>query len=384
MSTTVKQSTQEKNTRWSTTREPGLLRDNRSGKYYGRAQVNGKPLWHSHRTTVLSTAKLRQRVWLSEQDLKRSAQAATLSGTGTVAQLVELYRIQIAGLPIAESSKKARHIGLKKILKTWPELMPRRPQDVTTSEVQSWAARFRSRGTQFKPKGASKIWTGNSQSSFNKAIDGLKSIFAIGVEAGAIHQNPVRTKGLKHQVAPKRLRLPSLDDFRAVLSEIEMNSGKGHWGLEIADFCRLMAYSGARKAEAAAITWGDVHFDLKELDIRGTKSATSRRTIPMIAPLESLLQKIAARRATKAATDQVARVAKALISLKRACLKVGVPALTHHDLRHYFATICIESGVQIPTLSRWLGHADGGMLALRTYGHLRDEHAKQQASLVKF
>jgi integrase len=333
---------------------------------------------------VFSTAKVRQRVWLNEQDVKRSAKTDTLSGTGTVAQLVELYRSQIEGLPIGESSKKARLVGLKKLLKTWPELMPRRPQDVTTSEVQSWAARFRSNGTQFKPKGASKVWTGNSQSSFNKAIDALKSLFAIGVEAGAINQNPVRTKGLKHQVGPKRIHLPSLAQFHAVFSEIEQNSGKGGWGLEIADFCRLMAYSGARRAEAAAITWGDVHFDRKELDIRGTKSATSKRTIPMFAPLESLLQKIAARRTSKTATEQVARVGKALISLKRACLKVGVPALTHHDLRHFFATICIESGVQIPTLSRWLGHADGGMLALRTYGHLRDEHAKQQASLVKF
>jgi len=58
--------------------------------------------------------------------------------------------------------------------------------------------------------------------------------------------------------------------------------------------------------------------------------------------------------------------------------------ITHHDLRHLFATRCIESGVDIPTVSRWLGHKDGGALAMRTYGHLRDEHSQMMAAKVSF
>ena len=58
---------------------------------------------------------------------------------------------------------------------------------------------------------------------------------------------------------------------------------------------------------------------------------------------------------------------------------VGGIRVGHHDLRHLFATICIESGVDIPTVSRWLGHQDGGALAMKTYGHLRDEHSIAQA-----
>ena len=51
--------------------------------------------------------------------------------------------------------------------------------------------------------------------------------------------------------------------------------------------------------------------------------------------------------------------------------------ITHHDLRHLFATRCIESGVDIPTVARWLGHKDGGALAMKTYGHLRNEHVRR-------
>ena len=37
-----------------------------------------------------------------------------------------------------------------------------------------------------------------------------------------------------------------------------------------------------------------------------------------------------------------------------------------------------------PTVARWLGHADGGALAMKVYGHLRDEHSQTQAARVTF
>ena len=69
--------------------------------------------------------------------------------------------------------------------------------------------------------------------------------------------------------------------------------------------------------------------------------------------------------------------------LGNSCKVLKMGHLSHHDLRHWHATQCIEAGVDIPTLSRWLGHKDGGALALRVYGHLRDEHSQQMAALLK-
>ena len=69
--------------------------------------------------------------------------------------------------------------------------------------------------------------------------------------------------------------------------------------------------------------------------------------------------------------------------MDHAAERVGITKMTHHDLRHFFATICIESGVDIPTVSRWLGHKDGGALAMKTYGHLRDEHSLSAARRVE-
>ena len=78
------------------------------------------------------------------------------------------------------------------------------------------------------------------------------------------------------------------------------------------------------------------------------------------------------------------RLAKEYGNVARACKEMGIPKLTHHDLRHLFATRCIESGVDIPTVSRWLGHKDGGALAMKTYGHLRNEHSQAMAQKVRF
>ena len=70
--------------------------------------------------------------------------------------------------------------------------------------------------------------------------------------------------------------------------------------------------------------------------------------------------------------------------MDRAAKRVGFARITHHDLRHLFATRCIEAGVDIPTVSRWLGHKDGGALAMKVYGHLRDQHSSEMAQKVTF
>src|SRR5580693_8076632 len=72
------------------------------------------------------------------------------------------------------------------------------------------------------------------------------------------------------------------------------------------------------------------------------------------------------------------------MAMKAVEKKAGIAHLTHHDLRHLFATRCIESGVDIPTVAKWLGHKDGGVLAMQTYGHLRDKHSANMAEKVIF
>jgi len=74
---------------------------------------------------------------------------------------------------------------------------------------------------------------------------------------------------------------------------------------------------------------------------------------------ENKINKLAGR------NERIVRHRTARRCLETACSKLKFPAFTHRAMRHFFATCAIESAVDIPTVSRWLGHKDGGALAMR-------------------
>jgi len=138
-----------------------------------------------------------------------------------------------------------------------------------------------------------------------------------------------------------------------------------------------------RVGESRRLTWGHLDFEKGLMAIPGEKTENAPRIVPMTADFRRLVETIKGDR-TPPFEEPVFRAREVLGSLATACKVVGVPHLTHHDLRHLFATRCIESGVDIPTVSRWLGHKDGGALAMKVYGHLRDHHSGAMAQRVKF
>jgi integrase len=55
-----------------------------------------------------------------------------------------------------------------------------------------------------------------------------------------------------------------------------------------------------------------------------------------------------------------------------------------HDLRHHFISYCVMSGIDYMTIAKWVGHKDGGILIGKVYGHLAENHTKEQAQRVSF
>jgi integrase len=136
---------------------------------------------------------------------------------------------------------------------------------------------------------------------------------------------------------------------------------------DCANLFRFLAFSGLRINEARHVTWADLDFDKGLLQVRVTKNGKPR-WVPFNQSLRELLEGFRQDSSDKS----VMQVFECQKSIDRACKLAGAKRITHHDLRHLFATRCIERGVDIPTVSRWLGHQDGGALCMKTYGHLRD------------
>ncbi|MGH7952653.1 MAG: site-specific integrase [Limisphaerales bacterium] len=185
----------------------------------------------------------------------------------------------------------------------------------------------------------------------------------------------------------KILKLPEHDQFPALVKTVR-TAGSG-FSKDCGDLIEFLAYSGARKSEAARIFGCDCDFANGKIVIKGDPETGTKnweiRTIPMIPDIRVLLERIRSERSEKQWLDNpVTGVQECQKSIDSACKKLGIARFTHHDLRHLFATRCIESGVDIPTVSRWLGHKDGGALAMKTYGHLRDEHSTNMAQKVTY
>ena len=216
----------------------------------------------------------------------------------------------------------------------------------------------------------------------------MRPIFAYAVRSGLMLANPAADIR-RHKFVQKPITVPTREQFRRLLDAIRQSDGRSDSQRKArpgADLVELLAYSGCRIAEAGALNWSDVDFERSTLTItggdRGTKNHESR-TIPMTDALRALLVRLRDEYKPKP-SDRISPTGKAKTCLGTACRRLGYPVFTHHDFRHFFATTCIESGVDIPTVSRWLGHKDGGALAMRVYGHLRQEHSFSAAKKVAF
>ena len=190
----------------------------------------------------------------------------------------------------------------------------------------------------------------------------------------------------KAKVRQKNLTLPEHDQFLKLVETVRHAGSR--FSESCADLIQFFAFGGFRKSEAANITWADCDFEKREIVVRGdpetgTKNWTIRR-VPMIPDMLHLLERLRSKRQNESASQPVMRVRECQKAIDSACRKLGLARFTHHDLRHLFATLCIESGVDIPTVSRWLGHKDGGALAMKVYGHLRDQHSVNMAQRVTF
>jgi integrase len=360
-----------------------LVRNSREGIYYARVTVNGRRKRLSLETKVFSVARLR--LGDAEREMRSGAAPSSSPRRGTetsAARFIGLYNERTRlDSSLAPNSKLRREISVKAIVKTWPDLPGRDARKVTPADCQAWAARAFTEGTGFVAPNARTTRRGMSVSAHNKCVDALKAIFEIAREEGVVYKNPAASLP-KRAPRKKRLALPSSEQFQAIVRSV--STTRARRSRDCADMVRFLAFSGARLREATALRWSDLDFSRNRLTIAGTKTETSDRTVPIFPPLAALIAEMQARRGAEPADSHILRVKECLGALKSSCRRVGVKALTHHDLRHLFATSCIESGVDVPTVSRWLGHSDGGALAMKIYGHLRQEHSDTQAAKVRF
>jgi len=337
---------------WFPVRAENLVR-HRSGTFYVQAMVGGKKIRQSLATKDLKVAKVKRDKLLES---KRSAAVKEPTAVRTLGDALTLVANRLASNPRSKPRTLAHHREIE------ASLRKSLPCDLAGS---AWT------------KDAATAWwrsyATRAASQANKGLSMAKKMAAVLVESGLRFDDP--TKGLR-RMSVKASAVDSLPSRRAALKVIaSIKRQRKRVSLHVSQMVAFLLWSGLRKGEAQSVHWEDIGEDW--LVVRDGKSG--RRRVQVSASLRKLIGEMR----HEGASGPVFAIKDPRGALKAACKRVGIPHLRVHDLRHLFATRAIEAGVDVPTVAKWLGHKDGGALAMRTYGHIRDEHSLEQARKLK-
>lgn len=330
-----------------------LKRYKPAGTYYVQAKLRGVRVREALGTDNLQVARTKLAAWLA---LHRGND----SGAGTSAvmgSLIELWRTDLkSDHTITDSTREYKRKILEFLLRNWPGLDQTKCRGIKKYDVQAWVKR--------QSCGATRT---------NGALTVLREMFALAEARGILRGLPP-THGIKNLPVPQKpFVLPTREQIEAIRSSVYQSSHQA--GL----LFDLMAETGSRISTAAAIRWEHIRWDRNVIFYVKVKSKANGYEGPMSAKLRALLEQ--AKPAN--AHGLIVKIHAIRTPLETACARAGItPAISHHDLRHWFVTRAIEKNIDIPTISRWVGHTDGGTLLMKTYGHLRDEHSQRMAKLL--
>jgi integrase len=346
-----------------------LYRRESSGVYYALLKRGRKQFRRSLKTTDRALAKRR----LSDLRDDVSRLSTTENGAVTFDALAERWLANVRHT-MKESTVQRRERCLKALSPFFRGFTIR---NLTARHCEAWV-------TNRVTKGGEPI----APQTFAHELDAMRAVFEFAISQGLILANPARDIKRK-RILPPQIEVPSREQFQRLVAAIRESDGRvGSQAAakEGADLVELLAYSGLRLDEARNLKWEDVSFERGMLTVTGGERRTKNyemRAVPMTGALRNLLKGLAEAR-EHAPSDLIVTIKSARKCLQTACRRLSLPAYSHHDFRHFFATSCIESGVDIPTISKWLGHKDGGALAMKVYGHRREEHSFAQIKRVNF
>lgn len=129
------------------------------------------------------------------------------------------------------------------------------------------------------------------------------------------------------------------------------------------DYLDAYVYTGARRSELYSLTAHDL--DGERLRIRGTKTASAWRWVPVAEPLRPVLE----RRAKSCAGPLFPKWGKDTRDLALACGRAKIAPVSPNDLRRTFCSWLANAGVSPLVAARLMGHTSTRMVE-RVYARL--------------
>ena len=365
----------------------GNIRKRKDGRWEGRFTAGHDP---STGKQVIKSVLGKTQAEVKEK-LKKAMDDAqkvdfTKSGKYTVGLWMDEWFENVAKIKVRASSHQTYKGYIENHIK--PNIGNIPIEKLTTMDLQKFYRKLLTKGrierieSKDQPKGLSAKTVRNINQVISSAMD-------LAVAQKIIPANPTNACALP-KIEHQEMQTIPADQLQAFLQEAKATGVYEMYYIELA--------TGLRRGELLGLKWQDIDWKNGVIKVRRQvarvegqikeaplKTKNSYRTVTISQQAIEVLkgQKKKTNDAYVFPSPNGGPISPDSVNnmLKRVLERAGIPKVRFHDLRHTFATIALQNGVDIKTVSGMLGHFSAGF-TLDTYAHVTTSAQKEAAQTM--
>ena len=365
----------------------GSIRKRKDGRWEGRYVVGHDPIigkMISRNVLGKTQAEVKEKLRTAIENSKRLDYTQT--GKYTVGQWMDEWFEAYAKVKVRPSSHQTYKGYIENHIK--PNIGDIPIEKLTSLQLQKFYRLLLAEGrvprieSEKQPKGLSAKTVRNINQVISSAMD-------MAVRHKLILTNP--TEGCElPKVEHREMKTLPAEQLGAFLREAKESGVYELYYMDLA--------TGLRRGELLGLKWEDIDLangiihvrrqvarvdgEVKEMPL---KTKNSYRNISISQDAVAMLTEMEAHRSSDyvfpSSTGGPISPDGVNNMLHRVLKRAGLPSIRFHDLRHTFATLALQNGVDIKTVSGMLGHFSAGF-TLDTYAHVTTSAQKEAAKTM--
>ncbi|MFT8753061.1 MAG: site-specific integrase [Oenococcus oeni] len=316
-------------------------------------------------------------------------------------------------------SQQVKHVKFNELAKEW---LTMKEKEVRTSTFRKIEERYKLHvKPYFKGMYLDELTPIKAQKFVNQlatklvgytdSLDIVNQVYKKAVQYGYVKDNPfANVDKPRAKKAPSRdtVKFYDVEQLRRFLNSAYQLYNKDHYSRYL--FFRLLAFTGMRKGEALALNWDDINLVDKTLSISKTvvtvdsgevisnepKTKASNRVMTLDDETVSALAEWKLRQhelyqalgydsfpcnyVFNSEVNSFVNLSRPRMWARRIAKNAGLPPIIIHGFRHTYATLAVQSGMDIKQLQYQLGHNDVHT-TLQIYAEVTKKQKTETASI---
>ena len=366
----------------------GSIRKRKDGRWEGRYTAGHDPATGK---TIYKNVLGKTQAEVKEK-LKRAIEdSAKLDmskvGQYTVGQWMDVWFENYAKIKVRPSSHQTYRGYIENHIK--PNIGSIPLNKLTSLELQKFYKKLLGNGrverieSKKQPKGLSAKTVRNINQIISSALN-------LAIEQKLLLTNPADACALP-KLEHREMKTLPVEQLASFLREAKESGVFEMYYIELA--------TGLRRGELLGLKWSDIDLEHGNLRVQRQivridgeiveaplKTKNAYRTLPLSTDAVDVLKEQKKKCGNSpyvfpSPTGGPISPDSVLHMLHRVLKRAGLPKVRFHDLRHTFATLALQNGVDIKTVSGMLGHFSAGF-TLDTYDHVTTSAQKEAANTM--